>query len=72
MNGAGGGGRVASVGMGEEGVREANVGAVRRISGVMMGDYIVGDENDSTVKIEWVMYENIKVTMVRIRDGGMV
>lgn len=35
MNGAGGGGRVASVGMGEEGVREANVGAVRRISGVI-------------------------------------
>jgi len=34
MNGAGGGGRVAGVGIGEEGMREANVGVVRRISGM--------------------------------------
>ena len=64
MNGAGGGGRVAVVGIGEEGIREANVGIVRRISG-MRGNYSVGDGLMTVMvktkkKIQWVMDENIE------------
>ena len=55
MNGAGGGGRVACVGIGEEGIREANVGIVRRISGIAMGNY-----NCQNKKSNGVMDENIE------------
>jgi hypothetical protein len=49
MNGAGGGGRVAGVGIGDEGRREANVGAVRRISGII-GWVGITDVHDGMVQ----------------------